>query len=462
MAEAQPVRHAPSSGDAIRIAGGAPLRGEIVIGGSKNYALPALCAALLTSERCVFENVPAIEDIRTMLQLLRSLGATVTPDPDADRFMETLQHRGTVSIQAKEITNTEIPSHLSKAMRGSFLAAGPLLGRLNQVTVPPAGGDDIGARPLDVMIGGLQALGVRVDSLPNGTAIYQTDDLVGATIFLAYPAHTGTENLMMAAVLASGTTHIVNACAEPEIVALGHLLNKMGARVSGMGSSVITIQGVNELHGTRERVFPDRLVAGTYAIAAVITRGELTLKGVRRSDMLPVTSKLREAGAEVWIDDNETMLVRSTGELRPLRIQALPFPGFPTDQQAVMAVLLTQCNGVSRLQERVYEKRLEYVNDLLAMGADITPERITVASGSAGTNERIGNQAEFHGPCRLQGRTLRARDIRAGAALLLAGLIAEGQTVVTDAYHLHRGYEDLVPKLRAVGADIVSVPAPVA
>ncbi len=438
-----------SSGDAIRIRGGQPLSGEVRIGGSKNLGLPALTAALLTDEPCVFENMPAIEDTRTMLRLLRELGATVSPDPTGpDFFGELERNRKRVHVQASSVVSGDISRYLGQAMRASILLMGPLLARHGQVLTVIAGGDDIGARPIDVTIRGFVAMGAEVAQQPDGRKLLTCDRLEGKSIFLDYPTHTGTENLLMAAVLASGTTTIVNAACEPEIIAFGTMLNRMGADISGLGTPIITINGVNRLHGAYERIMPDRLVAGTYAIAAVITEGELMIKGVKGADLLPVTFKLREAGATVLVDD-ETLFVRGNGNLRPLDIQALPYPGFPTDQQAVMAVLLTQCNGISRLHERVYEDRLRYIQDLTAMGA-----RISV--------DPMGVRAEFTGPARLTGATVSARDIRAGAAVVLAGLVAEGDTIVTGVHHLDRGYEDLVPTLQRVGAHITSVPAPVA
>ena len=435
-----------SSGDAIRIRGGRPLSGEIRIGGSKNLGLPALTAALLTDEPCVFENMPAIEDTRTMLRLLRELGATVSPDPTGPNFFGELQAKRRVHVQASSVVSGDISRHLGQAMRASILLMGPLLARHGKVLTVLAGGDDIGARPIDVTIRGFVAMGAQVEQQGDGRKVLTCDRLEGKQLFLDYPTHTGTENLLMAAVLASGTTTIVNAACEPEIIAFGTMLNRMGADIRGLGTPIITINGVNRLRGAYERIMPDRLVAGTYAIAAVITRGELMIKGVNGADLLPVTFKLREAGATVLVDD-ETLFVRGPERLRPIDIQALPYPGFPTDQQAVMSVLLTQCHGISRLHERVYEDRLRYIADLKEMGADIVVDP-------------HGVQAEYSGPSRLHGATVAARDIRAGAAVVLAGLIAEGDTIVTGVHHLDRGYEELVPTLKRVGADITSVPAP--
>jgi UDP-N-acetylglucosamine 1-carboxyvinyltransferase len=276
----------------------------------------------------------------------------------------------------------------------------------------------------------------------------RTVGLHGARIYMDYPSHTGTENLLMAAALAVGTTTIVNAACEPEIVALGNMLNRMGAQITGLGSPTITIQGVDRLHGVSDMILPDRLEAGCYAIGAVITQGEVTLQGVREPDMLPLTEKLREAGAEVWHQEAD-MLVRTRRELVGVEIQTLPFPGFPTDLQAPFAVLMTQSAGLSRIHERVFDDRLRYTDELLKMGADIRVEKFAP--------NRYGTKADIMGPTPLKGADVRALDIRAGAGMVLAGLVATGRTTISDVYHLDRGYEELVPKLRQIGAQITAI-----
>ncbi|HEV2527309.1 MAG TPA: UDP-N-acetylglucosamine 1-carboxyvinyltransferase [Thermomicrobiales bacterium] len=445
---------APTPGDAIRIRGGNPLDGEIRVGGSKNLGLPVLAAALLTDEPCVFENVPAIEDTRIMLRLISELGATVSPDPLSPTFFDDMTPRRRVKIHAASIRTGDISRHLGKELRASILLVGPLLARHGQVMTVRAGGDDIGARPVDVMLRGFVSLGAILAAGEDDRNLITTDGLIGKTVFLDYPTHTGTENLLMAAVLATGKTTIVNACCEPEVVAFGEMLQKMGADITGLGTPYITIHGVRRLHGVHWLIKPDRLVAGTYAIAAVLTGGNVLIRGVNRGDMLPVVHKLREAGATVTVDDDDGgfLVVQSRAghtrsDLRPIDIQALPFPGFPTDQQAVIAVLLTQCNGISKLRDRVYEDRLRYLEDLRRMGAkaDISPSN---------------GEVSFTGPAKLTGAVVPARDIRAGAAMVLAGMIAEGETTITEAYHLDRGYENLVSTLRGVGANISRVPAP--
>jgi UDP-N-acetylglucosamine 1-carboxyvinyltransferase len=270
-----------------------------------------------------------------------------------------------------------------------------------------------------------------------------------------YPSHTGTENLLMAATLANGRTTIVNAACEPEIVHIGNMLNRMGARISGLGSPTITVEGVDRLHGVAETILPDRLEAGTFAIGAVITGGEVRLLNVRESDMLPLTSKLIEAGAEVWSNEDQ-MLVRPGRRLCPVEVQTLAFPGFPTDLQAAFAVLMTQAEGTSKLHERVFEDRLRYTDELQKMGASIWVEKFT--SMQSGDDQKptvhYGTRAEITGPTPLHGAAVRALDIRAGAGIVLAGLIANGETVVSDIHHLDRGYEAFVPKLQSLGAQI--------
>jgi UDP-N-acetylglucosamine 1-carboxyvinyltransferase len=435
---------------AIRIRGGRPIRGTIQVGGSKNLALPALIAALLTDEPCVFDNVPCIEDTRTILKILTRLGARVTPDPERDDFLDELRTHKRVTVHAATITSTAAPDALARSMRASFLVVGPLLARCGEVSAPAPGGDDIGARPLDVTIRGLQRMGARIldQGTGQGRIALAADRLAGAQLYLDYPSHTGTETLLMAAVLAAGTTTISNASCEPEVIAFANMLIRMGATIRGLGSPHLTVEGVSRLKGAYETILPDRLVAGTYAIGAVITGGELTLRGVRGADMLPVTQKLREAGATVFVDDGaDVMFVRGGDALRAVDVQALPFPGFPTDQQAVFAVLLTQARGVSRIHERVFEDRLRYTEELRRMGAAI---RI----------DGLGVRAEITGPSPLRGAAVAAGDIRAGAALVLAGLAAEGETVITGVHHLDRGYEALVPTLAGAGADIAETPSP--
>ena len=441
------VGEAPFGERTIQIEGGVPLRGTVTIGGSKNAALPALAATLLTADECVLNNVPDLADIGTMVTLLRALGAEV----DVDRA------RKRIRVRAAHIDRRDAPPELVAKMRASFLVAGPLLGRFGEVVVATPGGCRLGARPVDVDVRGFRQMGARVDfDEAAGTVAARTVGLRGARIYMDYPSHTGTENLLMAATLASGRTTIVHAACEPEIVHLGSMLNRMGARISGLGSPTITVEGVDRLHGVAETILPDRLEAGTFAIGAVITGGEVTLRNVREPDMLPLTAKLREAGAEVWVDE-ERMLVRPGDGLRAVEIQTLPFPGFPTDLQAAFAVLMTQATGLSKLHERVFEDRLRYTDQLRVMGANIRVDKYAPiaedGSSVAPTGPiRYGTRAEIVGPTRLRGMPVRCLDIRAGAGVVLAGLVAEGETLVSDVYPPDRGYEGFVPKLRGLGA----------
>jgi UDP-N-acetylglucosamine 1-carboxyvinyltransferase len=437
----------PPAERVLRVRGGVPLRGTVTISGAKNAALPALAATLLTTDECVLSNVPDLADIGTMLALLRSLGA----ETEYDRA------RKRVRVRAANIVDTNAPAELVAAMRASFLVAGPLLARCGEMSASAPGGCQLGARPVDVDVRGFRQMGATIDFDDDGQQIAgRATGLRGVAIYMDYPSHTGTENLLMAATLASGRTTIVNAACEPEIVFLGNMLNRMGACITGLGSPTITIDGVDRLHGVSERVLPDRLEAGTFTIGAVITGGEVTLNDVREPDILPLTAKLREAGADIWID-HDRMLVRPSAGLRPVEIQTLPFPGFPTDLQAAFAVLMTQAQGRSRIYERVFDDRLRYTDQLRTMGASIRVDRlqpIDETGNPAPRPIRYGTRAEIFGPTSLTGRSVRCLDIRAGAGVVLAGLIASGETEVSALHHLDRGYEGFVDKLKSLGADV--------
>jgi len=421
----------------LEIDGGVALRGEVTIGGAKNAALPILAATLLTPEECILNNVPDLLDVRTMIELIRSLGVSI--EFDASR------HR--IRVQANSLSTTSASPDLVAKMRASFLIAGPLLGRFGEVVASTPGGCQLGARPVDVDVRGFRKMGAEVEASERKISA-RTVGLRGARIYMDYPSHTGTENLLMAAVLADGKTTIVNASCEPEITALGEMLNRMGARIEGLGSPIVTVYGVDRLHGVSETILPDRLEAGCYAIGAAITRGEVKLRRVREGDMLPLSEKLREAGAEVWHQD-DNMLIRGTGALNAVEIQTLPFPGFPTDLQAPFAVLMTQASGASKIHERVFEDRLRYTEQLVAMGARIHVEKLD--------HDRFGTKAEIFGPSKLHGAHVRALDIRAGAGMVLAGLLADGRTAISDVHHIDRGYEGLVRKLQALGAQITEI-----
>jgi UDP-N-acetylglucosamine 1-carboxyvinyltransferase len=420
----------------LRIRGGQRLFGEVQIGGAKNAALKALAAAMLTSEEVVLNGVPLIADVLSMVELLRAFGAEVEVDGPRKR----------VAVRARQIDRTTAPPDLFRPTRASVVAAGPILARCGEISFTLPGGDKIGKRPIDMHLRGFQRMGAMVTT--DGDQITaSTPALTGGRIYMDYPSHTGTETLLMAATLATGRTVIANASAEPEVVWLGHLLNRMGARISGLGSPYLVIEGVDRLHGATENVLPDRLEAATFAIAAAMTGGEVKLHNVREADMLPISEKLREAGVEVWVWE-DWMLVRPGTPLQSVDIQTLPFPGFPTDLQAQFVALLTQAAGVATVHERVYEDRLRYTDELRKMGADIFVARY-------GPNqERLATSATVRGPVQLRGARVEALDIRAGTSLVLAGLVADGETEMTEVYHIDRGYEDFVGKLASLGADI--------
>lgn len=407
------------------IEGRHPLQGEVRVSGAKNAALPIMAAALLTPEPCTLDNVPMIDDIRTMAAVLEHLGCEVKLD-DA-------RHR--VTICAAEVRDVAIPADLATRMRASFMVTGPLLARFGRAVAPHPGGCSIGRRPVNVDTNGFVAMGARVEQHDSGYSLH-ADHLSGRNLYLDYPSHTGTENLLMAATLARGKTVIKNASAEPEVVDLAEFLVRMGARITGAGSSVITVEGVDELYGIHHRVLPDRIEAGTFAIAAAITGGEVTLSDLVVSHMDPLTHKLQEVGVEV-IEGDRRYLVRSRPALRAVEVQTLHYPGFPTDLQAAFATLLTQATGTSLVHERVYDNRLLYAEELRKLGANIRVH---------------GQTAAITGPTPLVGGVVRALDIRSGAALMLAGLAASGTTEILNVHHVNRGYEHVERKLTGLGA----------
>lgn len=412
------------------IDGGRPLHGSVDVSGSKNAAMGAMAAALLVAEDCYLENVPAIGDVGHMAEVLRSLGATVEP---------TSEHG--LCINSAKLTSSSPPTELVGNLRGSFLVMGALLSRLGSAGCSPPGGDVIGQRPIDVHLAGFEAMGGRVNR-EGEKYVVETDGLIGARLFADYPSVLGTQNLMLAAATAAGTTTIVNAASEPEVQSLAAMLNSMGASISGAGSHTVTIVGVEALHGVTHRIIPDRLEAGTFAIAAAITDGRVEIRGVHIGHLFSLIAKMREAGVVVE-EDGDTLRVWRDDELRAVTIQALPYPGLATDLQAPMAVLLTQARGVSYVHERVFDNRLLYVSELRKMGAEVV---------TTGTTTAI-----ISGPTPLLGSSVRALDVRAGAALILAGLAASGRTEVADVYHVDRGYERIASKLRNLGAAIERV-----
>lgn len=415
---------------AFVIEGGQPLRGAVTTAGSKNATLGVMAAALLTSDACRLTNVPRIADVDVMAGVLRSLGAEAEWDGEH-----------ALVINASGV-NTSVPDRdLAESLRGSFAIMGALLSRLGAASCPPPGGDVIGLRPVDVHLKGFAALGAEVTESDEWFEL-KASGLKGASIFNDYPSVLGTQNLMMAAATADGETTIVNAAAEPEVQGMAEMLRGMGARVSGEGSSTVRIEGVKSLHGTEYAVQPDRLEAGTFAIAAAITGGEVEVNRSRPDHLTSLLHKLREAGVSVETD-GDSIRVKAAGELKAVTIQALPYPGFATDLQAPMAVLLTQASGTSRVMERVFDNRLLYVDELQKMGASIDKQDDTTAIIS--------------GPTPLRGARVKALDVRAGAAVILAGLAATGETTIADIHHIDRGYEVIDERLRSLGARIKRV-----
>lgn len=395
-------------------------------GGSKNATLAIMAAAALAEGKITLGNVPRIGDTQTMVELLNKLGA-------ATRFVD--DH--TVTIDAAGIYSLEAPYELVRKMRASFSVLGPLLARFGFARVPVPGGCDIGTRPVNFHIEGLKRLGAQIH-VEHGVYTAEARKLTGANIYLDFPSAGATQHLMTAACLAEGVTVIENCAAEPEVVDLANFLNSLGAQVSGAGTSTITVRGVDRLYGGSYSVISDRMEAGTYAIAAAVTRGDIVIENACEDSMRPVVNKLAEAGVHVQ-EVNSGLHVWNEGRPRAVNIKTAPHPGFPTDMQQPFASLLAVADGTSVITENVYESRFRYVNELVRMGADISVE---------------GRTAVIQGVERLTGAEVSATDLRAGAALVCAGLVAEGETEIAEIHHIDRGYEDLVGKLRSLGAEI--------
>jgi UDP-N-acetylglucosamine 1-carboxyvinyltransferase len=413
--------------DSLLIKGSVPLHGEVTISGAKNAVLPIMAAALLTTEPCVIRRVPNLSDVKFMGQILGWLGAQVRFEGD------------TVRIQAKKIKGAG-DYDLIRKMRGSICVMGPLLGRLKKATVSLPGGCVIGARPINLHLKGFEALGAKV-VIQSGYVQASAKRLVGSAIFLGGRAGStvlGTANVMMAATLAEGITVIESAACEPEVVDLAKFLNAMGAKIVGAGSPTITITGVEALHGAEHEVIPDRIEAATYAIAAAATNGEVTLRGARADHLGAVLDKLTDAGAKIE-GNGPDMTVRRNGRLKPVDITTLPYSGFPTDVQAQIMALMTLTPGISIITERIFESRFMHVSELTRLGADIEIE---------------GPSAIVKGGKPLSGAPVMASDLRASAALVIAGLAARGTTQVNRVYHIDRGYENIDGKLRQLGARI--------
>ena len=409
------------------VKGGNRLVGTVKTSGAKNAVLPIIAASILGLTPSHLDEVPMLEDVHTISEVLKCLGLKVK---------SSQEH--VLEIDSTTITSCEAPYELVRNMRASFLVMGPLLARKGRARISMPGGCAIGARPIDIHLKGFEALGVKIEqghgyieaSAPNG--------LKGTTIYFDFPSVGATENIMMAAAMAEGTTVLENAAEEPEIVDLANYLNKMGAKVRGAGTDVIRIEGVKELHGTDYTIIPDRIEAGTYMVAAAMTGGDIMIENILPEHQKPLIAKLREAGATV-IEDIDKVRVIGSGELKAVDIKTLPYPGFPTDMQAQMMAMMVIAHGRSRVTETVFENRFMHVVELARMGANIAIE---------------GRSAVVEGPAKLTGCDVRATDLRAGAAMILAGLVAEGTTTIGDLHHIDRGYENIVAKLRNLGADI--------
>ena len=411
----------------IVIQGGRKLRGEVLVSGSKNAALPLLFSTLLTRERSIISNVPTLADVRTAIAVLRHLGARVERSPDGRD----------VIVEAADVGSAEAPYDLVKTMRASFLVLGPLLARFGRARVSTPGGCAIGARPVDLHLAGLQKMGARL-RISEGYVEAEADALHGAMILLDFPSVGATQQLMMAASLAQGTTVIENAAREPECVCLARALERMGATIEGAGTSEIRIEGRSALDGGTHAVIPDRIEAGTYMVAAAVTGGTVRVLGARADHLEAFIVKLREVG--VVVNEFEGgVSVEPNGELRGVDVKTMPYPGFPTDLQAQIMALMTRAQGTSTLTETIFENRFLHAQELVRMGAQIRVD---------------GNRAIVRGPQPLSGAPVMATDLRASVGLVLAGLAARGTTRVSRVYHLDRGYERIEEKLSALGADV--------
>ncbi len=414
----------------IVITGGKKLEGEVVISGAKNAALPIFIATLLCDEKCILYNVPALRDISTIIDVLKALGMTINKEDNLY-----------LSYPPKKLL-PEAPYELVKTMRASVLVLGPLLAKLGKAKVALPGGCAIGLRPINLHLKGFEKLGAKF-SISKGYVKVTASKLKGAKIYLDFPSVGATENLMMAATFAEGVTIIENAACEPEVVDLANFLNKMGAKIEGMGTDLIIIKGVKKLKGTEYTIIPDRTEAGTFMIAGAITRGKIKVNNVIPHHLEPVTAKLREAGVNVEIGkDNSSVLVNAEKKMNPVNLKTMPYPGFPTDMQAQFMALMTVTEGTSIITENVFENRFMHVAELCRMGAKISIK---------------GNNAIINGVEKLSGAPVMATDLRASAALIIAGLVAEGETVISRIYHLDRGYEKIEHKLKKLGAEIERV-----
>lgn len=413
------------------VKGGNRLVGAVKTSGAKNAVLPIIAASILGTTPSHLDEVPMLEDVHTISEVLKCLGLAVECSPE----------KNVLDIDSTEITSYEAPYELVRTMRASFLVMGPLLARIGKARISMPGGCAIGARPIDIHLKGFEALGVKIEQGHGYIEASAPEGLKGTSIYFDFPSVGATENIMMAASLAEGTTILENAAEEPEIVDLANYLNKMGAKIRGAGTDTIRIEGVDKLHGADYTIIPDRIEAGTYMIAAAMTGGDIVVENVLPEHQKPLIAKLREAGAVVE-EDIDKVRVIGKNPLKAVSIKTLPYPGFPTDMQAQMMAMMVIAEGRSKVTETVFENRFMHVVQLNRMGAQISTE---------------GRSAVIDGPCKLTGCDVRATDLRAGAAMILAGLVAEGTTRIGDLHHIDRGYENIVAKLKNLGADIERV-----
>ena len=411
--------------DRIVVTGGKQLNGTIRVSGAKNAVLPVMAASLLAPGSGVLHEIPYLADVEIMCELLQHLGATAVVEGDGLR------------INASNLHSWEASYEYMRKMRASVLVMGPLVARLGCAKMSMPGGCAIGSRPIDLHLKGLAAMGAEITK-DRGWITVKAKKLHGERIYLDFPSVGATENIMMAASLAEGVTIIENAAEEPEIVDLANFLNNMGSRITGAGTNIIKIEGVKELHAAQHTVIPDRIEAGTFMVAAAACGGNVLVANAITDHLKPVVAKLREAGVNI-VEEMSGVRVISEPPLRPIDIKTLPYPGFPTDMQAQMMAMLTMSMGTSLITETVFENRFMHVNELKRMGADITIE---------------GHSAVVKGVAQLSGAQVKATDLRAGAALIIAGLMASGVTEISGIKHIDRGYEDIVSKLRGIGADI--------
>ena len=416
--------------DKFVIRGGNPLVGTVRISGAKNSALPCMAAAILTEDEVTLENIPQVRDIETERRLLASMGAEV------ELGYGRAQHRTTICC--RNLSDPEAKYEIVKTMRASSLVLGPLVARAGLARVAMPGGCAIGGRPIDLHIKGLEKMGARITQ-EHGYLDARADRLRGAHLVFDKITVTGTEDLLMAAVLAEGETLMENCAREPEVTDLAALLTAMGAKIEGAGTSTIRVQGVTSLHGARHRINPDRIEAGTFLIAGAITRGDLIVTNCNPAHLRAVIAKLEEAGARIEILGPDTVRVRADGQLRAADISTEEYPGFPTDMQAQYMALATQAEGVSTVKENIFENRFMHVQELVRMGANIKVD---------------GHTATVRGPAQLSAAAVMCSDLRASASLVLAALVADGESILDRVYHMDRGYERIEEKLRGVGAQI--------